>query len=195
MHLIVRGGPVNLEDAEFLRRSILEKSAFEPYLADRLSPEEHLEGFDELTVAAQARWAAAAEAFQLAQQLADELRPPLTTRTQVVSLRRATAGDLVLSGIGLEDCAFAGAHGLDMVRIGATCSVQLPPVWRWDTWRPFTRRRIIFEEARWRLAHTMGWSPVSITSTASAELDNPVPTALEIRAPDIATAVRSPLGV
>jgi hypothetical protein len=34
-----------------------------------------------------------------------------TTPTRVASLRRATAGDLVLSGVGLDNCAFAGAHG------------------------------------------------------------------------------------
>jgi uncharacterized protein (TIGR04141 family) len=53
-------------------------------------------------------------------------------------LRRATAGDLVLSGVGLEDCAFAGAHGLDKLRISATCSFQRPPAWPSRTWRLFT---------------------------------------------------------
>ena len=98
----------------------------------------------------------------------------------MVSLRRATAGDLVLSGVGLEDCAFAGAHGLDKLRISATCSFQRPPAWPSRTWRPFTGRQVIYEEAQWRQAHTSGWPAESTTAAATRELGNPVPTALEI---------------
>jgi hypothetical protein len=180
VHLVGRGGTVDFEDAEFLRRSILAHSASEPSVPERDSPEERPERFDELTPTEQARWTAKDEAFQFAQQLADELGPQQTTRTRVVSLRRATAGDLVLSGVGLDNCAFAGAHGLDKLRIDATCSFQRPPSWLSRTWRPFTSRRLIFEEAQWRQALTPGWAPAPITATARAELDDPVPTALEI---------------
>jgi uncharacterized protein YjbI with pentapeptide repeats len=150
VHLLVRGGGVDLEDAEFLRRSILAHSASEPTLPNRL-----------------------------AQVLVDELDPQYLKRTRVVSLRRATAGELVLSGVGLEDCVFAGAHGLDKLRIDATCSFQRPPAWPRETWRPFTNRRLIAEEAQWRqVHHTRGWVPAS--TTASPESDDSVPTALEI---------------
>jgi len=178
VHLVVRGGAVNLEDAEFLRRSILAHSWSEPALPERQSPGERPEGFDELTPAAQAQWIAKEKAFQLAQQLADELGTQATTRTRVVSLRRATAGDLVLSGVGLEDCAFAGAHGLDKLRIGATCSFQRPPAWPSRTRRLFTVRQVTFEEAQWRQAHTRGWASTSTTPTTSAESNDPVLTAL-----------------
>ena len=180
LHLLVRGGAVDLEDAEFLRHSILAHSASEPSVPERSDPGERPEGFDALTLAEQARWTAKEEAFQFAQELADELGSQQVPQTQVVSLRRATAGDLVLSGVGLEDCAFAGAHGLDNLRISATCSFQRPPAWPSRTWRPFTSRRIIAEEAQWRQAHTRGWATAFTTATATPELDDPVPTALEI---------------
>jgi Pentapeptide repeats (9 copies) len=180
VHLLVRGGAVDLEDAEFLRRSILMHSRFWPAVPERDNPGERPEGFDKLTPAERVQWTAKERAFQLAQQLADEFGPHKTTRTRVASLRRANAGDLVLSGVGLEDCAFAGAHGLDKLRIDATCSFQRPPAWPSRTWRLFTVRQVIFEEAQWRQLHTRGWAPTSTTSSANTELDDPVPTALEI---------------
>jgi len=114
------------------------------------------------------------------QELVNELSHPQAKPSRVVSLRRATAGDLVLSGVVLEDCAFAGAHGLDKLRIDATCSFQRPPTWLRDTWRPFTGRHVISEEAQWRQAHTPGWMPLSTTPIATPASDGPVPTALEI---------------
>jgi uncharacterized protein YjbI with pentapeptide repeats len=180
VHLLVRGGAVNLEDAEFLRWSILAHSGSEPALPKPNDPGERPEGFNDFTPAEQAPWRAKETAFQLAQELADELSPQQVPQTRVVSLRRATAGDLVLSGVGLEDCAFAGAHGLDKLRIDATCSFQRPPAWPWGTWRPFTGRRIIFEELLWRQAHTRGWSPTFTTGTARAKVDRAVPTALVV---------------
>jgi uncharacterized protein YjbI with pentapeptide repeats len=122
VHLVVGGGAVDLEDAEFLRPSILAHSESEPALPGRQSPGERPEGFNDLTPIEQARWTTPEKAFRLAENLADELGSQQVPQTRVLSLRRATAGDLVLSGVGLEDCAFAGAHGLDKLRIGATCS-------------------------------------------------------------------------
>jgi len=180
VHLVVRGGAVDLEDAEFLRRSILEHSGSEPALPKRNDPGKRPEGFDDFTPAEQAQWMAKEKAFQLAKNLADKLGSQQVPQTRVVSLRRATAGDLVLSGVGLEDCAFAGAHGLDKMRTGATCSFQRPPAWPSRTWRPFTGRQVIFEEAQWRQAHTRGWASISTTPTASAKPNDPLPTVLEI---------------
>jgi hypothetical protein len=180
VHLVVRGAAMDLEDAEFLRRSILSHSGSEPAVPERDNPGGRPEGFDKLTPAEQARWTAKDKAFHVAQQLADEFGPQETTPTRVASLRRATAGDLVLSGVGLDNCAFAGAHGLDKLRIDATCSFQRPPAWPSRTWRLFTGRQVIFEEAQWRQVHTCGWVPKSTTPTASAGPNDPVPTALEI---------------
>jgi hypothetical protein len=174
---------VDLEDAEFLRRSILAHSGSEPALPERNDLGKRPEGFDDFTPAKQAQWMAKEKAFQFTKNLADELSSQQVPQTRVVSLRRATAGDLVLSGVGLEDCAFAGAHGLDKLRIGATCSFQRPPAWPSRSWRLFTDRQVIFEEAQWRQVHVRGWAgwaPTSTTPTASAKPKDPVPTALEI---------------
>jgi hypothetical protein len=84
----------------------------------------------------------------LAHELVDAFGIHQAKQTQVVSLHRATASDLVLSEVGLEECAFARAHGLDKLRIDATCSFQRPPAWLRSTWRPFTGRRVIFEEVQ-----------------------------------------------
>ena len=108
MHLVVRSDAVDLEDAEFLRRSILAHSGSEPAVPERDNPGER--PGRKLTTLKQARWTAQEKSFRLARQLADELVLQQGKRTQVVSLRRATTGELVLSGVGLEDCAFAGAN-------------------------------------------------------------------------------------
>jgi len=90
VHLLVRGGGVDLEDAEFLRRSILAHSASEPDLPERTSPGERPEEFDKLTAAEQARWTAAEKTSQLSQQLADELSSQWTKPTRVMSLARVS---------------------------------------------------------------------------------------------------------
>jgi hypothetical protein len=178
VHLVGRGGAVGFEDVEFLRRSILAHSASEPSVPERPNLGERPEGFDELKPAQQAWWRAGAVAAQLAQELADELGPQHVQLTQVVSMRRATAGDLVLSGVGLNECAFAGAHGLDQLRIDATCSFQRPPAWPRRTWRPFSSRRVIYEEVQWRRAHTPGWAQTPATTAPAS--DRAAPTALQI---------------
>jgi hypothetical protein len=174
LHLIGRGGVVDLEDAEFLRRSILAHSASEPSVPERDDPGERPEGFYGLTPAEQEQWAGRDIAFQLAQELAAELGHEKMQQTQVGSLRRATASDLALSEVGLEDCAFAGAHGLDKLRIDATCSFQRPPTWPSHTWRPFTSRRVIFEEEQWRRTHTRAWA-VGAPGVAPPAPDDPGP--------------------
>ncbi|UDH01635.1 pentapeptide repeat-containing protein [Rhodococcus opacus] len=68
----------------------------------------------------------------------------------VTSLSTANVGDLVLSSVALDRCRFVGAHGLDKLRIDASCRLASAPGWRrWRPWR-FTRRRVIAEEGDWR---------------------------------------------
>jgi hypothetical protein len=66
VHFVVRGGAIDLEDAEFLRRRILSHSSSEPAVPKCDDPGDRPEGFDKLTPAEQARWTAKDEAFQLA---------------------------------------------------------------------------------------------------------------------------------
>ncbi|MGV9866982.1 pentapeptide repeat-containing protein, partial [Rhodococcus koreensis] len=67
----------------------------------------------------------------------------------VTSLCTANLGELVLSSVALDRCRFAGAYGLDKLRIDASCRLASTPGWRWRPWR-FTRRRVIAEEGDWR---------------------------------------------
>jgi uncharacterized protein YjbI with pentapeptide repeats len=203
VHLVVRGGDVDLEDAQFLRHSILAHSGSEPSV-----PEQRPAMLDEQPTPGYAAKRKASDlTAELAQQLSDELAPQPAYQTQILSLRRATAGDLVLSGVGLEHCTFARAHGLDKLRIEATCYFQRQPLWLRRTWRPFTSRRVIFEEVQWRRIHTRGWPRVApildrhetfgmpasrlagleqmltasfADATSTPRLDRTVPTALEI---------------
>lgn len=75
--------------------------------------------------------------------------------TSIGSLRGVDAAKLVLSGVDLSRCRFAGAYNLDRIRIegrcafaetprGVRCRRGWPPVWWW------TRRQTIIEEHRWR---------------------------------------------
>jgi hypothetical protein len=102
-HLIVRAEKeVDLSDAEFLRSSILAAATATPPLPDREDPGERP---PDSTASAEARWKAQKERFDLARRLAEQLGP-----AEVVSLRRAIVADLVLSGVRLDRCGFAGAH-------------------------------------------------------------------------------------
>ena len=68
VHLVGLGGAVDLEDAEFLGRSILSHSVSEPSVPERDEPRERAEGFDELAPAERARATAQEGAFQLARE-------------------------------------------------------------------------------------------------------------------------------
>ena len=176
--LLSHGGTLDLTDAEFLRPSILTHSTSNLSIPERKDPGDRSEFFDQLTPAVQAHWTTQKMAFLLTVRLARDLGSKDAARTRILSLSRATVGDLALSGIGLEDCVFVGAHGLDKLRIDTSCSFQRPPAWSLRTWRPFTARRVISEEAKWRQEHAQGW-PVASAPAASGQ-DPVVPTALEI---------------
>ena len=127
---------VDLRDSEFLRRSII-------------------------AGAAQGYWAPGDVAPAKVKQLHDNFAHKLSTvppRCKLISLERSTAGDLVLSNVVLDDCTFAGAHGLDKMRIGADCTFRRtrdPSSGDAFTRRRMvTRRRIIAEEITWRNANT-----------------------------------------
>lgn len=71
----------------------------------------------------------------------------------LTSVRRANVSELVLSDLDLRHCRFAGAHGLDKLRIDATCQFKdaLPRLGITPAW-VYTRRRLIDEEVAWRRA-------------------------------------------
>ena len=173
-HLVIRAAVLDLADSEFLGRSILAASPAGP-VTTRDDPGSRPDDFDDLPERERAQWVAREAAYRLATRLNAELAQCRLPGTRVLSLARANVGNLVLAGVGLENCSFAGTHGLDKVRIDAACTLMSTPVLRRH--HPelplFTRRRVVEEEIRWRRAHTRGWGPPSPVGPA------PIP-ALEI---------------
>ncbi|MEU2004496.1 pentapeptide repeat-containing protein [Rhodococcus sp. NPDC019627] len=158
-HLLIRSREVDLSDAEFLRRSILAGpgavSASPTRIASRLDPGGRPHEWDQLSEIQRAPWQVRKSVFEFARQLATDLDEDHVPGCSVMSLSRANVGNLVISGIALGECSFAGAHELDKMRIDEKCSFGWTPEWSWR--RPFTRRRVIVEEIRWRQVHTKGW--------------------------------------
>jgi hypothetical protein len=68
---------------------------------------------------------------------------------QVVSVRRAKVAQLTVSGLDLSACRFAGAHGLDRLRVERARFAQPPEPKRLARGR-WTRRQTIAEEHHWR---------------------------------------------
>ena len=89
--------------------------------------------------------------------------PPSGFEPRVLSLRGARVGGLTLSGLDLRACRFAGAHGLDKLRLEQVGFAEPPPGsgpvrWSRESWQQrwfrirWTRRKTIAEEHQWR-----GW--------------------------------------
>lgn len=83
-------------------------------------------------------------------ELEQELEELRGHTTSVLSLRTANVAHLVLSSIRLENCRFAGAHGLDELRIDASCHLGSTPTRLRKQLPRFVRRRVIVEERDWR---------------------------------------------
>jgi uncharacterized protein YjbI with pentapeptide repeats len=152
-HFVLRSEDVDLSDSEFLRPSIVAgPGTAQPYpdtVGDDESPHD--------SPPADARAVAETKANKLRDTLVHELNknPP---RCRLSKLERSTADELVLAGVVLDRCTFAGAHGLDKMRIGADCSFgrtrDRTSEDAFTRSRMVTGRRIIAEEIAWRKAHT-----------------------------------------
>jgi hypothetical protein len=71
----------------------------------------------------------------------------------LLSLQRADVAGLVLSGIDLADCRFAGAHNLDQLRVEAGVTLTTAPA-RFGQ----DRRQLIAEEHAWRARRSGHWT-------------------------------------
>jgi hypothetical protein len=150
VHLLLHSKQLDLSDAEFLRPSILGGPAA-VYVPPPSEPEPRaVEPVDDSANAKTiARVRMAKKKFR--EDVAEEFAN-LPPSCHVTSLARANVADVVLSNVVLNDCRFAGALGLDEVRISADCEFQYTPrFWRWGSL--FTRRRMIAEEFDWREKH------------------------------------------
>jgi hypothetical protein len=90
--------------------------------------------------------------------------PPFGSAPRVVSLRRAKVAQVTLSGLDLRACRFAGAHGVDGMRLERTRFAQ-PPSGQWQRLR-WTRRQTVAEEHHWRARHGDGpdWEQEEVQS-------------------------------
>jgi Pentapeptide repeats (9 copies) len=176
-------GGIHLSDAEFLGASIVEAGRRKPEIPMRKSnssgnwPESYKKEI--------ARTAARAAARDLYESLCQQLGE-VQSGFWLRSLQRSTVGEVALSGADLEDCKFSGAHGLDKMRIGATCSFQVTPH-AWNSRLPdwmYTRRRVVAEEIEWRESHRANKSgkpdsPPQLSRTAIASIYRDLRKALE----------------
>src|SRR5512135_1429486 len=169
--LWIRANTADLTGTEFLRGSILANPGHDTALPDRSDPGPKPADFDQLPLRDRAKYEARRAGHDLATRLAAQ--PPVAAR--VVSLRQANVAELVLSAVSLEECWFAGAHGLDKLRIDASCALPDSPA-GWRRRRPFrfTDRRCLAEEAAWRHRHAT-WS-----ATPDREEAGDPPPAMEI---------------
>jgi uncharacterized protein YjbI with pentapeptide repeats len=132
-HLRLRAEHAELDDAEFLAPSILAGQPDESDLAKL-----------ETRATKQAK-----DAWQ-----------PRTGRPRVLSVKRANVGTLTLATVDLSDCRFAGAHGLDKLRIEGDVYFAEAP--REGSGVGRTRRRVIAEERIWRARQERwkGWQRI-----------------------------------
>ena len=88
--------------------------------------------------------------------------PPERFAPRVLSARGARVANLTLSGVNLGSCRFAGAHGLDELRLERVVLLNTPEGWqRTHGWpMQWTHRRTIAEERQWRTQERdeAGWT-------------------------------------
>jgi hypothetical protein len=78
---------------------------------------------------------------------AEFARPSVLSDARVLSLREARVGELTLAGVDLSECRFAGARGVDSMRLEGDSRLPWSPGgWRWTA-----RRVIVFESRSVRL--------------------------------------------
>lgn len=172
IHMVFRADSVDLSDSEFAKKSILSSYGVEELkeLRDEpISDDSSLNSDSGPEETSNERVQALREAEKFR---ADVFRAinSLPLKCAVSSLERANVVELALTAVTLSHCHFAGAHGLDKIRIGSNCAFLLTPNWwRWKRFTPrrmYTRRRILFEEVGWRRANgaTYPLSPLDVST-------------------------------
>jgi uncharacterized protein YjbI with pentapeptide repeats len=138
--VFVRWAEVSLEDADFA----------EPSLVSELPARQHPDGKPGFL-----GWEEPADDGSW-RRLED---PPEEFMPRLVSVRRAKVASLTVSGVDLRACRFAGAHGLDALRLERVRFAESPNGWRrvgrWPRVR-WTRRQTVAEEHHWRDAQADG---------------------------------------
>lgn len=77
-------------------------------------------------------------------------------RPYLLSLRGANVAGLILNGVALDDCRFAGAHNLDKLRLEDGVGLSITPA-RLERFNR-DRREVIAEESAWRSSRSSNWT-------------------------------------
>jgi uncharacterized protein YjbI with pentapeptide repeats len=100
---------------------------------------------------------------------------------RLLSMRRAKAANLTITGVDLRACRFEGAHGLDRLRLERVRFAETPSGWqkskRWRVAVRWTRRLAIAEEHHWRAerAGATGWYGHEMRAPPALESAPPTP--------------------
>lgn len=155
-HLQIHSAVVVADGADFLSSTIMSDPGYA--VTSEFAEQVRIPTLTEASLRSQAR-----DSLRRIEQNLESLARNLTRLkgrpARISSLRAANVSDLVLSSMVLDDCRFAGAHGLDELRIDADCHLEsIPKLERWRPWR-YARRRIIAEERDWRrfIAEERNW--------------------------------------
>ena len=110
--------------------------------------------------------------------------PPARAEPRVLTLAGSRVGRLTLSGVSLEECRFATAHGLDDLRLERVTFPESPRGWR------STRRQAIAEEHHWRAAGSKPREWNSPRVPGAPNDDWPPEPAAQLRLDEIASLYR-----
>jgi hypothetical protein len=100
---------------------------------------------------------------------------------RLLSMRRAKAANLTITGVDLRACRFEGAHGLDRLRLERVRFAETPSGWQRSKGRRvavrWTRRLAIAEEHQWRAerAGATGWYGQEMRAPPALESAAPTP--------------------
>jgi uncharacterized protein YjbI with pentapeptide repeats len=84
-------------------------------------------------------------------------------RPRLMTLKKADVENLALENVDLRACLFAGAHGLDRLRLEGNCEFAEPP-----RFLRYTNRRVLAEEHYWRAGRgAPGWNPPECRQASS----------------------------
>jgi uncharacterized protein YjbI with pentapeptide repeats len=116
---------------------------------------------------------AGAEMLGWGEEIQIDQRANEPERPRLISVRRAMVENLAVSGVDLSQCRFAGAHGLDRLRLEGesefATSPASPESWSplrpWPPRRRWTPRIVLAEERLWRHGREVD----------DADWDNPSP--------------------
>ena len=108
---------------------------------------------------------------------------------RLLTLRGSRVARLTLSGVNLNECLFAGAHGLDALQLERVEFPRSPDGWRPIRW---TRRETIADEHDWhaRRSKASGWKQARTPVQTDSDVSWPPEPAAKLQATELASVYR-----